>query len=144
MSVYFLELKNNEKTDTQKNAVIWFQVASAGEYLQAVPVMERLMNDGTKCALTVTAVSGYRWANKRKSQYPNLVLLDYLPLDTQTNINRLLDLIKPNILVFVKFDLWPNLIWETNKKNIPKFLLSATLNEKPKRVKSSLARSFYG
>ena len=135
-----LQIKNRDEV----KPLIWFHVASAGEYLQALPVMERIMNDGTQCALTITSVSGYRWANKRKDQYPNLVLLDYFPLDTKANVNRLLDIIKPDIVVYVKFDLWPNLIWETNRRNIPQFLLSATLHEKSKRVTSSLARSFYG
>jgi len=140
----FQRIEEQLKNRDSKQPLVWFHVASAGEYLQALPVMERLMNNGIQCALTVTSVSGYRWANKRKEQYPNLVLLDYFPLDTQANVNRLLDMIKPTIVVYVKFDLWPNLIWETRKRNISQFLISATLHDKSKRVTSSLARSFYG
>lgn len=123
--------------------LVWFHVASAGEYLQAMPVMQRLMDDGYQCALTVTSVSGIRWANKQKANYPNLILVEYFPLDTKRNVNRLINLINPNALVFVKFDLWPNLIWEASKKGIPQFLISATLHEKSKRLSSSIARSFY-
>ncbi len=138
-----------ERTDTQlkdrdKNKpIIWFHVASAGEYLQALPVMERLMANDIQCALTITSVSGYRWANKRKKNYPKLVLIDYLPLDTKKNMQRLIDAINPTAIVYVKFDLWPNLIWETNKRNIPQLLISATLHEKSKRVTNALGRSFY-
>ncbi|MDH5258272.1 MAG: 3-deoxy-D-manno-octulosonic acid transferase [Gammaproteobacteria bacterium] len=139
----FERIEDQLKARDAAKPVVWFHVASAGEYLQALPVMERLMDDGTQCALTITSVSGYRWANKRKDQYPNLVLLDYFPLDTQTNVNRLLDMIQPTLTVYVKFDLWPNLIWETRKRGIPQFLISATLHNKSKRVTSSLARSFY-
>ena len=127
----------------QSKPLVWFHVASAGEYLQALPVMERLMKDDIQCALTVTSVSGFRWASKRKDQYPNQVLLDYFPLDTKANVNRLLDLIAPTLVVYVKFDLWPNLIWETNKRKIPQFLISATLHEQSKRMTSSIARGFY-
>jgi len=131
------------KNRSSDKPLIWFHVASAGEYLQALPVMERLMNAGYECALTITSVSGYRWANKKKDQYPNLVLLDYLPMDSRANMQRLLGLIKPDVLVYVKFDLWPNLIWEANKKSIPQFLISATLQEKSKRVTWGIARKFY-
>ena len=124
--------------------LIWFHVASAGEFLQAMPVMQRLMNDGYQCALTVTSVSGIRWANKQKAKYPNLILVEYFPLDTKRNVNRLIEIINPNAMVFVKFDLWPNLIWEAKKRNIPQFLVSATLHEKSKRLTSGIARSFYG
>ena len=138
-----------ERTETQlkdrdnNKPTIWFHVASAGEYLQALPVMERLMANDIQCALTITSISGYRWANKRKINYPNLVLIDYLPLDTKQNMQRLIATIKPTAIVYVKFDLWPNLIWEANKRNIPQLLISATLHEKSKRVTNALGRSFY-
>lgn len=123
--------------------LIWFHVASAGEFLQALPVMQRLMADGYQCALTITSVSGIRWANKQRAQYPNLILVDYFPLDTKRNVNRLLDIIKPNAIIFVAYDLWPNLIWEACKRKLPLFLISAILNEKSKRISSYIARSFY-
>ncbi len=131
-----------QKRDTQM-PLIWFHVASAGEYLQALPVMQRLMNNGYQCALTVTSVSGIRWVNKQRANYPNLILADYFPLDSKHNVDKLIGLIKPNAMVFVKFDLWPNLIWQASKKLIPLFLISATLHEKSKRVTSAVARSFY-
>ncbi|MDH5302054.1 MAG: 3-deoxy-D-manno-octulosonic acid transferase [Gammaproteobacteria bacterium] len=122
--------------------LIWFHVASAGEYLQACPVMERLMLRGHECVLTITSVSGYQWATKRKL-HPSLVAIEYLPLDTRQNVRTLLEMIRPDALVYVKFDLWPNLIWESRKRGIPQFLISATLHEKSKRVTSGLARSLY-
>jgi len=45
-------------------------------------------------------------------------------------------------LVFVKFDLWPNLIWAAGSKSIPTVLIDGTLSETSKRV-SGLARRFY-
>ncbi len=140
----FPRIETQLKARDPSKPLVWFHVASAGEYLQALPVMERLMADNTQCALTLTSVSGYRWASQHKDKYPNLVLLDYFPLDTKANVNHLLDLIKPSVVVFVKFDLWPNLIWETKKRKIPLLLLSATLYASSKRMTSSLARSFYG
>ena len=140
----FERIEQQLKTRDNNKPLVWFHVASAGEYLQALPVMERLMDNDYQCALTVTSVSGYRWASKKRDQYPKLVVLDYYPLDTQTNVNRMLDLIRPDIMVYVKFDLWPNLIWESCKRKIPQILISATLHEKSKRVTSSLGKSFYG
>ncbi len=124
--------------------LVWFHVASAGEYLQALPVMERLMHNHIQCALTITSVSGYRWASKQQTQYPKLVVVDYFPLDTKTNNNRLLDILKPDAVVFVDADIWPNLIWETQKRQIPQFLISARLSETSRRISSPLMRRFYG
>ena len=122
--------------------LVWFHVASAGEYLQACPVMERLMLRGHQCVLTITSVSGYNWAMKRRL-HSNLVAIEYLPLDTPGNVKTLLDMIRPDALVYVKFDLWPNLIWEGRKRGIPQFLISATLHEKSKRLTSATGRSLY-
>lgn len=122
--------------------LVWFHVASAGEYLQATPVMERLMAAGYQCALTVTSVSGYQWATKRVRP-ANLVLVDYLPFDTRRNAARLIDLLKPAALVYVKFDLWPNLIWEARRTGVPQFLISATLQAGSKRLNTVLGRSLY-
>jgi len=133
------QIKNKDNNKT----VIWFHVASAGEFLQALPVMERLMKENYQCALTITSVSGYRWAMKKRSQYPNIFLIDYFPFDSKQNVQRLLAHINPKVLVFVKFDLWPNLIWQTSQLKIPQILISATLQEKSKRVTSILGRMFY-
>lgn len=134
-----LQLANRD----QKKPLIWFHVASAGEYLQAMPVAERLIKHGYQIALTVTSVSGYQWAMKRRAQIPELILIDYLPFDTRSNMQKLLKLLKPEALIFVKFDLWPNLIWQANKFGVKQFLISATLHEKSKRVTSAAARSLY-
>jgi 3-deoxy-D-manno-octulosonic-acid transferase len=129
--------------DPQKK-LVWFHVASAGEYLQAMPVAHRLMLDGFQCAITVTSVSGYRWAQKRRDAFPDLIMVDYLPWDTRANMRRMLDTIAPDALVFVKFDLWPNLIWQAQKADVPQFMISATLHEKSQRYTSAVARSLYG
>ncbi len=136
-------VRNQAKRKDNNKAVIWFHVASAGEFLQALPVMERLMKEGFQCALTITSISGYRWAIKKRSLYPNIYLIDYLPFDTKANMRRMLSLINPKVLVFVKFDLWPNLIWEANKLKIPQVLISATLQKKSKRTTSIVGRAFY-
>ncbi len=121
--------------------LIWFHVASAGELLQAQPVMERFMGRGYACALTLTSVSGMAWANKLKKKHSNLVLVDYLPFDTLKNTDRLLKQLNPVATIYVKFDLWPNLIWQCHQQAIPQFLISATLRKHSKRLTNPLGRS---
>lgn len=123
--------------------LVWFHVSSAGELLQAMPVMERLMADGCQCALTVASVSGYRWAERRAARLPRLVVADYLPYDFRRSIRRLLALLRPDAVVHVKFDLWPNVVWEARRAGVPQVLVSATLHGRSHRVTSRLARSLY-
>ena len=122
----------------------WFHVASAGEFLQAMPVMERLMAAGAQCALTVSSISGYRWVQRQRTGLPALVVADYLPVDSRRNMRRMLAMLRPKAVVHVKFDLWPNLIWEARRAGIPQFLVSATLQPLSRRVRWRIARSLYG
>jgi 3-deoxy-D-manno-octulosonic-acid transferase len=124
--------------------LIWFHVASAGEFLQAQPVMERCNQGGFQCAVTFTSVNGMKWV-RRTSFSPGQrpVVIEYLPLDSASNMQRLLDRLQPSVIVYVAYDLWPNLIWTAQKKGIPQYLVSAAIQPRSRRLASSCARSFY-
>ncbi|MEE8436342.1 MAG: glycosyltransferase N-terminal domain-containing protein [bacterium] len=123
--------------------LVWFHVASAGELLQALPVLRRLLDGGFQCALTVTSPSGIPWAQRERERLPGLIVADYLPLDCRRNARRLLRLLSPAALVYVKYDLWPNLIWEAGRAGVAQFLISAALRPGSARGRSFAARSFY-
>lgn len=132
---------------TQRNPakpLIWFHVASAGEFLQAQPVMERCYQNGYECAVTFTSVNGYTWGQRAKFA-PGFepVIKEYLPFDTAPNMRRILTLLRPAAIVYVQYDLWPNLIWEARDAGIPQFLISATIQPKSQRFASYFSRSFY-
>ncbi|MBF0288494.1 MAG: 3-deoxy-D-manno-octulosonic acid transferase [SAR324 cluster bacterium] len=128
-----------------QHPLIWFHVVSAGEYLQAEPVIERFLAKGFDCAVTLSSISGYKWAKRSQlNGVGKLVVIDYLPFDFPSNIRRILAIFQPAAIVYTKFDLWPNLIWTANKQRIPQYLISATLQPRSLRLTSAPARSFYG
>jgi 3-deoxy-D-manno-octulosonic-acid transferase len=119
-------------------------VASAGEFLQAQPVMERCIRNGFECAVTFTSANGMKWARKTNfatGQRP--VVIEYLPFDSIGNMQRLLKMLRPSAIVYVAYDLWPNLIWTAKKIGIPQYLISAAIQPRSRRLASSAARSFY-
>ncbi len=127
-----------------EKSLIWFHVASAGEFLQAQPVFERFVQDGDDCAVTFSSVNGYKWARRARFEEGLQPLIqEYLPLDSVGNMRRMLRLLRPAAIVYVKYDLWPNLVWEAHDAGIPQFLISATLQPHSARVTLGLARSFY-
>ena len=77
---------------------------------------------------------------------PNLTLMliaaVYLPLDTPRNAERLIQLIEPSLIVFSKFDIWPNLVWKTSKQGIPIIVVAGTLHAASKRL-SRFAKPFF-
>ena len=103
----------------QKN--IWFHVSSLGEFEQGRPVMEQLKND-KKINLIVSfySPSGY----EQMKDWPLADLITYLPLDTEKNASDFIDIIKPDLSLFVKYDLWYHYLHELNLKKIPALLIS--------------------
>ena len=53
-----------------------------------------------------------------------------------------MNLIKPSIAIFMRYDIWPNIIWKLKNKKVPTFLVDATMRAKSKR-KWMFAKSFH-
>ena len=113
------------KRDWQK-PLLWLHVASAGELLQAQPVIARCVSAGAECVLTYSSINACRWLERpRQAKIPGLLATEFLPPDTIWNARRLLGLLQPSRLVWVSYDLWPNLIWESYNQKMPQPLISA-------------------
>jgi 3-deoxy-D-manno-octulosonic-acid transferase len=128
--------------------LIWFHVSSVGEFEQAKPVMDFLArNEGPslELALTFFSPSGMSYYERfdRSKRIPAVRFVEYLPVDTASNMRFCLDTLKPDMIVYVKFDIWPNLVVEAARTGIPQVLVSGTLSPGSRRL-SSVARGFYG
>jgi 3-deoxy-D-manno-octulosonic-acid transferase len=128
--------------------VIWFHVSSVGEFEQAKPVMSLLaerLGPSFEIALTFYSPSGMSYYRRfdRSKAIPAIRFVDYLPVDTRSNVRFCLDTLEPDMLVYVKFDIWPNLVIEAARRGIPQILVSGTLSPGSRRL-SALARGFYG
>lgn len=125
---------------------IWFHVSSVGEYEQARPVISAIAKHHPRIPIAVsfTSPSGYRYALEKDhgSGQANIAFLEYLPFDFAPNARFCLATLNPRLLVFVKFDLWPNLIWEAHRSSIPTILIDGTLSRKSFRF-SRVGRFFY-
>ncbi|MCX6113568.1 MAG: hypothetical protein NTY22_09900 [Proteobacteria bacterium] len=121
---------------------IWFHVSSVGELEQAKPLMKLLYErnrENVDIILTLFSPS----ALKSASKIEYISFYDYLPLDTYFNTKKLFDIVKPDLLIFVKFDIWPNVIWEAHDRNIPQVLIDGTLHRKSHRYSNIMGQAFY-
>lgn len=103
--------------------VVWMHVASLGEFEQGRPLLEaiRAAYPQYKLLITFFSPSGY---NVRKD-YAGADCVVYLPADTLANAVRFVDMVKPHMVLFVKYDLWPNFLHVLHERAIPTFLVSA-------------------
>ncbi len=116
---------------------VWFHVASVGEFEQARPVisaLERARPD-VPVVLTFSSPSGYHFARRKETVGAGSIrFIDYLPLDSPRAMRFCLDCVNPRALVLVKFDIWPNLVWEASDRRIPILLIDATLSASSRRL----------
>ena len=116
----FIVLKNNIlKTDT----CIWFHCASLGEYEQGLPVFKEIRKNYPSHKIIVTFFSPSGYEIRKDTKIADIVV--YLPLDTKKNAKRFIDLVNPELTVFVKYDIWPNFLKEIKKRNLKAILISA-------------------
>ncbi len=112
----------NDAIDS-KDSCIWFHCASLGEYEQGLPVFEKIKKiySEHKIVLSFFSPSGYEI--RKTSPVADVVV--YMPLDTKKNTKEFLNIINPDLIVFVKYDIWPNYLKEIKSRNIKAILISA-------------------
>lgn len=108
-------------------SVAWFHVASLGEYEQAKPVISALKQKFPEYGIAVSffSPSGFEHINKKKQ--PQVDFITYLPFDTYHEANKFVEILHPDVVFFVKYDLWANHIFAVKNRNIPLFLFSASM-----------------
>lgn len=110
--------------------LIWFHSSSLGEFEQAKPIIKELKKTRNfNILVTFFSPSGY----ENSLRYPYADLVSYIPLDTKSNAERLLKIARPNLVVLMRYDVWPNHIWAANKLGIPSFLIDATMKKNTSR-----------
>lgn len=121
-----------------KRKRIAFHASSVGEWEQAAPIIDRLkeINPDLFIIASFFSPSGYNFVKN----YANIDLKIYLPLDSLSNAKQFFGLIKPNLWVISKFDVWINHLKIAAKMNIPVINTSATLSENSGRDKGLAGR----
>ena len=108
---------------------IWIHAVSVGEVKVASLLVKEIKkrHPNIKIFLTVSTLTGSR---QLKKLYGNDLEHQYLPYDLNIFVKRFLSSIKPKCLILIETEIWPNLINNCVKQNIPIALLNGRLSEK--------------
>ncbi|MBV7533886.1 3-deoxy-D-manno-octulosonic acid transferase [Chitinophaga sp. sic0106] len=106
----------------ERAAVVWVHAASLGEFEQGRPVLEaiRAAYPGHKILLTFFSPSGY----EVRHNYPGADYICYLPLDTPANARQFVEIVKPQLVIFIKYEFWLHFLTELHTRKIPVLLIS--------------------
>ncbi|MEX0601788.1 MAG: glycosyltransferase N-terminal domain-containing protein, partial [Bacteroidota bacterium] len=126
------ERLRDEVPKLAKRHRIWFHSSSMGEFEQAKPIIAALRKRYDDIAIIVSFFSPSGYEHSRAYKLADLIT--YIPFDKASNAARFLDLVKPTVAVMVRYDVWPNHVWELHRRRIPIFIANATLRPTSKRL----------
>ena len=101
---------------------VWMHCASLGEFEQGRPVIEALRDQYPDISVIITffSPSGYQI----RKDYGGADHVFYLPMDSSVHARRFIDLVNPNLVLWIKYDYWYYYLRELRKRKIPALLIS--------------------
>ncbi len=107
--------------------VIWIHCSSLGEFEQGRPVMEALKekDSSAKILLTFFSPSGY----ENRKNYADADWIFYLPMDSTINAARFFRIVKPSLILFVKYEFWYYYLQQAKLQNIKTVLISGVFRD---------------
>ncbi|XP_073140743.1 probable 3-deoxy-D-manno-octulosonic acid transferase, mitochondrial isoform X1 [Henckelia pumila] len=109
--------------------LVWFHAVSLGEGLAAIPVIKCCLErrPDVTVLMTTTTASAFEVI---KNILPSNVIYQYAPLDLPTAVDTFLHYWKPNAIMLIESELWPNLIMGAARNNIALSLINGRMSQK--------------
>ena len=116
-----------EQSLSRQEKIIWFHCASLGEFEQGRPVIEKLKTGypGYKILITFFSPSGY----EVRKNYELADYIFYLPMDSDSNAERFLNIVHPSLIVFVKYEFWYYYFKNIGQRKIPFLVISSVFRQ---------------
>ena len=112
-----------KETLDPQGGYIWIHAASLGEFEQGRPLIEKIREEqpDAKILLSFYSPSGY----EVRKNYDKVDAVCYMPLDTPRRVKEFLDVVKPKMAIFVKYEFWGNFLEQLKQRNVPTYIISS-------------------
>jgi len=106
---------------------IWIHCASLGEFEQGRPLIEKIKQERPEIAIVLSfySPSGF----ELRKDYLHADVITYLPADTPANARLFLELVQPQMAIFVKYEFWLNYLNELVQQQIPHYLIAGSFRK---------------
>jgi len=112
--------------------VIWVHAVSLGEVTAAAPVVRGLLTRHPQIPVVLTTATP-PGRDRAQALFGASVAVRYLPYDTPGSMSRFVARVRPQLVVIMETELWPNLFHECRRRGIPVVLANARLSNKSVR-----------
>lgn len=106
---------------------IWFHAASLGEFEQISYLIQRYRAENPSAIILLTFYSPSGYEVKKNYSYADIVT--YLPFDFTRNIDRFLATVQPQMVLWVRYEFWMNMLVEIHRRDIPLYLLNGVFRQ---------------
>ena len=140
----FLKVRENlfqeiDKDIDRKKKYIWFHAASLGEYELAIPLIKEIKKTfDNEIILTFFSESGF----KLKERINEISKTYFLPIDSNKNAKKLVEILNPRFAVFIKSEIWPNYINELKKEDIKFYLVNYVYDRYNSRIFKEILKKY--
>ena len=140
----FLKVRKNifqeiDKDIDRRKKYIWFHAASLGEYELAIPLIKEVKKTfDNEIILTFFSESGF----KLKERINEVSKTYFLPIDSNKNAKKLVEILNPRFAIFIKSEIWPNYINELKKGDIKFFLVNYVYDRYNSRIFKEILKKY--
>lgn len=108
--------------------IIWVHAVSVGEVMAAIPLLKRLKQGYPSKSIVLSTITdtGQKVAKERSPEGTTFI---YLPFDIALIINSVLKRARPEILIIMETEIWPNMLRVFKAHSIPVILLNGRISE---------------
>ncbi len=129
----YLEKKSVTTKERPTGKLIWIHGASVGEAQSALILIDRIIKKFPNINILVTTGT-LTSADLMAKKLPERAFHQFYPLDRPKWVNKFISHWKPNSVLWMESELWPNMLHEIKINNIPSALVNARLSPKSFRI----------
>ena len=110
---------------------IWFHAASVGEYEQIRPLILKIKQEHPRLTIFVSVFSYSAYTQCREDHLAHFFFP--LPFDLYHRTQKTVKAVRPKLICYSRYDVWPNMAQIARKQEAYQVLISATLSENSSR-----------
>ncbi|MBK5275001.1 MAG: 3-deoxy-D-manno-octulosonic acid transferase [Desulfuromonadales bacterium] len=117
-----------ERSRIRNRPVIWLHAVSVGECIAARPLLKALRSRYPGHAILVSNTT--ETGRVTASTFPEIDLCIYFPFDFLPAVRRALNSIRPELVIIMETEIWPNFTREAASRNIPVILANGRISDR--------------
>lgn len=109
---------------------IWFHAVSVGEINAIWPLVRFLNKDKNTYGYMISTTTKAGFKHLKQITKDTNILAFYFPFDLPWTVKSLMNKVNVKTLVIAETEIWPNILSECKRKNVPVILTNARLSDK--------------